>query len=412
MTPRSADPPRVLHVASIDSTLVVLLWAQLRAAQAAGYDVRCASSPGPNRNWLNQHGAAHVAMDIRRRISPWADLRTLYRLCRYLRRERVTIVHTHTPKAALLGQLAAKLAGVPVVLNTLHGFYFHDDMPRLPRTFYTALAWIGGRCASMTLSQNDEDIDTAIRLGISRPDTIRFLGNGVDLTRFNPDRFDADFRRRKRAELGLPDGTFVVGMIGRLVVDKGYLELFEALRLLRTQGRVFHLLMIAPQESQRAGGLPADEYERFGLAGCTTRLDGRDDVDELLACMDIYVLPSWREGFPRSAIEAAAMGLPIVTTDVRGCREVVTDGVNGRLVPPRSPPALAQAIGELLADSEGRQRLGQAGRERARGEFDERVICRRVLDAYAELLKASGVSVPVPRPDLDDALPKRGPFRW
>ncbi len=412
MTHSVKDRPKILVVASIDTTLVVLLWAQLRAFQVAGYEVHCACYPGPNRDWLEKHGVRYAGFDIRRSISPWADLCALLKLFRYMRRERITIVHTHTPKAALLGQVAARLARVPIVVNTIHGFYFHDDMPRLSRWFYVAMAWVGGRCADFTLSQNSEDIDTAVSLGICRRDRIRFMGNGIDLSRFSPDRYDAAFRVSKRREIGVPEKTLIVGMVGRLVADKGYVELFEAVKVLLDERQDFHLLIIGPEEEHRAGRLEVDEYEKYGIGSCVRYLGPRDDMAELLACMDVFVLPSWREGFPRSAIEACAMGLPIVTTDVRGCREVVDDGVNGVLIPPRDPHALCDAIRCFLNDGDLRVRMGDAGHRRAVRDFDEQMICGRVVACYAELLNSRCLSVPEPRSDLDVLLPHRGPFVW
>ncbi|NOS99649.1 MAG: glycosyltransferase family 4 protein [Phycisphaerales bacterium] len=411
-TSHDAPRPRVLHITAVDLTIVALLWPQLRALRCAGYDVRCASTAGSNAAWLEQQGVRHFAVDLRRAITPIADVGALWRLVQSMRRETITIVHTHTPKAALLGVLAARLARVPVIVNTLHGFYFHDEMPRWTRRFYMALAWIGGRCAHLTLSQSAEDIHTAVRLGICRPDAIQLLGNGIDLERFDGGRFDESFRTRKRAEIGIPARTVVLGITARLVIDKGFRDLYEALRRLRAERADFHLVAIGPLDVRRAGHLAADAHREFGLTDCVTWLGPRDDVDELLACMDVFVLPSWREGVPRSVIEAAAMGLPIVATDIRGCREVVAHGENGLLVPTRDPAALAGAIGLLLDDGDLRRRMGNAGRERARREFDERVVCRRILDLYGEQLSRCRLPMPSPQAELEQTLPLRGSFAW
>ncbi len=412
MTEQQRQPVKVLTVTSIDTTIVVLLWAQLRTQQVTGYETSVACRLGANREWLEDHGVHYTSLDIRRSISPIADLKTLWKLIRHLRREKITIIHTHTPKAALLGQLAGWFARTPVVVDTAHGFYFHPNMKPLPKMFYIAMAWLGARCATLTLSQNSEDIDTAIRLKICKPNGIRFLGNGIDLTRFDPSQFDDDARVEIRKNAGLPHDKLIIGMVGRLVVEKGYLELFEAVRLLAKKRDDIHLVIIGPEETLRAGAMQPGAWEKYGIGPITTYLGPRDDINALMSCMDIFTLPSWREGFPRSAIEAAAMSLPIVTNDVRGCREVVTDGLNGLLVPPRDATALAAAIERLLDDSAERQRFGQAGRKRALTEFDENIICERVLNVYSELLATKGIPAPKPRPDLDETLPQRGPFVW
>lgn len=407
------DRPKILTLCAVDSTLVILMWAQLRAMRVAGYEAWTGSAPGPNREWLEEQGIRYHAFDIRRAISPLADLRSLWHLVRFLKREKISVIHTHTAKAALLGQLAGRLAGVPVVANTLHGFYFDEDMHWLKKSFYIAMAMVGSRCADMTLSQNQDDIDAAVRLKICSKKYVRFLGNGIDLTRFDPARFDDEFGLKKRKALGLPTDKKLVLMAARLVEDKGFLEMFEAVKKLGETRDDFRYVYIAMEEPERGGAIPPDEYKRYGIESHTIRMAPRGDMEELMACVDVMVLPSRRrEGVPRSLIEAAASSLPIVTTSTRGCRDVVEDGVNGFLVPPKNAEALADAIGKLLDDDDLRERMGKAGRERAIERFDENVVCQRVISLYAELLAKKKQPVPEPVPELDDHLPKEAPCAW
>ncbi len=408
-----SDRPKILTLCAVDSTLVVLMWAQLRAMRVAGYEVLTGSTPGPNRQWLEEQGIRYHTFDIRRAISPWADLRTLWRLVRFMRRERIAIVHTHTAKAALLGQLAGKLTGVPVVVNTLHGFHFDEDMHWLQKAFYIVMATVGSRCATMTLSQNRDDIEAAIRLKICSRKRIRYLGNGIDLTRFDPNRFNEDFRKKRRVELGLPLDKKLVLMAARLVEDKGFLEMFEAVRRLGESRDDFRYVFIGVHEPARGGAIPIDEYKRYGIESRTITMAPCGEMEALMACVDVMVLPSRRrEGVPRSLIEAAASSLPIVTTKTRGCRDVVEDGVNGFLVPPKNSEKLGEAIGKLLDDDELRVRMGKAGRERAIERFDEKVVCQRAIGLYEELLTTRKRVVPSPIAELDDHLPKEAPCVW
>lgn len=377
---------RLAVVAAIDITHKILLNAQLSAALDAGYEVHAVCSDGPNKQWLRDQGYQVHSIEIKRRLSPFSDLRTLWRLYRLFRKGRFDIVHTHTPKVGLLGQLAARFARVPVIVNTIHGFYFHDHMKPLARRFYVAMEWLAGKCSTTILSQNPEDIETAVKLGIARRDQIHFLGNGVSLERFNPDRFDEAHVRDKRSAIDVPADAVVVGIIGRLVKEKGYLELFEAMRNIVAERDDIWLVIIGPEEPEKPDRISHDTFVEYGLAERTRWLRSRDDIPELLACFDIYALPSWREGFPRSAIEAACMRLPIVTTNIRGCRQVVENGVNGLLVPFKDASALETAIRHLIDDPDLRRRFGVAGFERSRREFDERRICATVLNAYAECL--------------------------
>ena len=373
-------------ISAVDSTFKVLLMAQIKAALKAGYEVHGICSDGPHIDFLEDHGIKMHTVNIKRSISPFADLVSIGKMYRYLKKEKAQIVHTHTPKGTLLGQLAAKLAGVPIILNTAHGLCFHEQMEPMPRRFFTAMEWFAGKFSTMILSQNPEDIETAIRLGICKPDRIRLLGNGIDLSIFNPRRFDNNFKKEKRDQIGIPRDAIVVGMIGRLRREKGYLELFKAMKNVIRKHKKVWLVLVGPEEPEKADSVSSDAFKEYGIESRTLWLGRREDIPEILSCCDIYTLPSWREGFPRSAIEAAAMGLPIVTTNIRGCRQVVDDGVNGLLVSLKNVNELETALTTLICNEELRGKMGQAGNIRAQREFDERNICQIVVNTYHDLI--------------------------
>lgn len=365
-----------------------LVFAQLKAAQRKDFIVHGICTKGSNYQKLIDNGIIMHPVTIKRKISPFSDLKALWQMYRYFKREKIDIVHTHTPKCSLLGQLAAKFAAVPVIINTIHGFYFHENMKAAKRWFYIAMEWIAARCSTMILSQNPEDIETAIKLRICKPNKIKLLGNGVDLDKFEPSRFDSSFKQKKRQQIGIPDNAIVIGIIGRLVREKGFLELFTAMKKIINENDNAWLVIIGPEEPQKTDRISGHTFKEYGIADRTVwlgRCDG-DEIPELLASFDIYALPSWREGFPRSSIEAAAIGLPIVTTDIRGCRQVVTEGVNGLLVPLRNIDKLTNALKTLIKDKKLRKKMGQAGYKRARAEFDERRVCQIVLDTYNSFL--------------------------
>ncbi len=401
-----AKPLRIAIVASVDTTIHALLAAQVRALEEAGYDVRCLCSPGSSREVLIDEGFTMVDVPIQRRISPLVDLRALWRMFAYFRRESISIVHTHTPKASLLGQLAAWLAGVPVIVNTVHGFYFHDHMSPMRRRFYVLMERIAARFTSMMLCQNPEDVETAVQRHIVPRARVRLLGNGVPLERFDPSRFDETKQNGKRAELAIPSDAVVVTIIARLVREKGILELLEAMRGIMQRHPHVHLMMIGPAEPQKADAIGLDVMASGDDDPRVHWLGHRDDIAELLSCTDVFALPSWREGFPRSAIEAAAMVIPIVATDIRGCRQVVTDGVNGFLVPLRDTVALERAIERLVDDPEFRSRLGLAGREKALREFCERRVCEIVVDTIREQIAQAQLNDPAvtDRGDAEQAV--------
>jgi glycosyltransferase involved in cell wall biosynthesis len=271
-------------------------------------------------------------------------------------------------------------------VNTVHGLYATEDDPLAKRMVVYSLEGIAARCSDAELFQNPEDLALMQRLHLARH--ARLLGNGVDLARFDPARCSATERAEVRRELGIEDDAVVVGTVGRLVAEKGYPELFAAMERLPDR---YRLVVVGGEDPEKSDSLPVDTTVRARASGVRF-LGHRDDVERLYAAMDVFVLASHREGFPRAAMEASAMGLPVVATDVRGCREVVEAGVTGELVPVQDPEALARAL-LGFADPWRRDSFGSAARHRARTEFDERRVVEIVLDTYREVAARKGVDL-------------------
>jgi glycosyltransferase involved in cell wall biosynthesis len=387
-----ADRPRVAHVAAVDMTLRYLLLNQMRSIQAAGYDVMGISAPGPDVPAVEETGVRHVPLPVTRRFAPLADLAALWRLYRIFRRDRFTIVHTHTPKGGLLGQYAALLARVPVRVHTIHGLYFPGHMKPRHRWAYVLLERITMRFSHLNLSQNAEDIPVAVAEKICAPDRIALLGNGIDLARFDPATQTPERRAATRAALGVSAEHKVVGMVARFVAEKGYREMLRAAQIINRTVPHARFIFVGPVEAAKGDGLDPCIVDEMGLTDIVRFLGQRDDMPDLYAAMDVLALPSYREGFPRAPMEAAAMGVPTVATAIRGCRQTVADGVTGHLVPPRDAEALAAALLDLLTDDAKRLAFGRAAREKALAEFDERVVFARIEQAYASLLARRGLA--------------------
>lgn len=385
---------KVVHITTIDISLRFLLLNQLRSIQQAGFEVTGISAPGEHVTAIERAGIRHIAVSMSRRFTPLADLVALWRLFRVMRRERFSIVHTHTPKPGLLGQLAARMAGVPVVINTLHGFYFHDRMRPLARRFYILTEKIAARCSDVILSQNSEDVQTAVREKICPPEKIKFLGNGIDIRRFDREKLDGATIDNLRREIGIPHGRLIIGFVGRLVAEKGVLEFLRAAQLVRERSPHIHLLFVGPIDREKADALSPAVAGDYGLQDICTFTGLRVDMPELYALMDVFVLPSHREGFPRSPMEASAMRVPCVVTDIRGCREAVAHEENGLLVPPGDNQKLADAITLLLADDEKRRQMGERGRQIAVARFDEQLVFDKVKAEYHRLLVEKNLPAP------------------
>jgi len=389
----SAAQPLLAHVTTTDISLELLLGPQLEAFAAAGFDVVGVSAPGPYVDALEARGVRHIPLHHgTRSFAPAHDARALAELVSIFRRLRPTIVHTHNPKPGLYGRVAARVARVPVVVNTVHGLYAQRQDPWMRRTVVYSMERIAELCAHAELVQNPEDIETLAHLGVPRR-KLTLLGNGIDLTRFDPSAVSADDARTARAELGACDpDDVVIGLVGRLVREKGYLDVFEAARLLGNHIPRTRFAIIGDTDDEKHDALSADDRAQAERAGVRF-LGGRSDMTRLYAGMDVHVLASHREGFPRSPMEAAAMGLPVVATNVRGCRQVVDDGATGRLVAAHDPRALAAAIAEL-ADTPGlRHRFGAAARAKAVREFDDRRCVAITLETYRRLLSRRATSV-------------------
>ncbi len=372
---------RLVHVTTVDMSLELLLGPQLRAFRDAGYEVIGVSAPGRYVGQLEADGIAHVPLKhATRSFSLRSDVAAFVELYRVFRRLRPDIVHTHNPKPGVYGRIAAKLARVPLVVNTQHGLYAQPTDHWRKKAVVYALERIAAAFSDVELVQNEEDIATLRKLRVPAK-KLKLLGNGVDLERFNPDRFDETDRAWARAELGASsDEDVVIGCVARLVEEKGIPELIEAYASLVAEFPLARLALIGPREDEHSLSMRAALAEAEALGAMV--LGTRDDVDRLYCGIDLFVLASHREGFPRSAMEAAAMGLPIVATDVRGCRQVVLEGTTGRLVPARNAGLLTAALRQSVVDSVWRQSASASATQHARQHFDINRQVRLTLAAY------------------------------
>lgn len=374
---------KIIHVTTTDMSLRFLLLAQLSAAVERGDEVIGVSAAGSHVPALEGCGMRHIALEgSTRSMNLLADLRAARHLWRIVRQERPDVLHTHNPKPGVYGRVVGRLAGVPAVVNTVHGLYATPSDPLPRRLVVYALEGAASRFSHAELVQNPEDLALLQRLRLVPRRKLRLLGNGVDLARFRPGVLGSRGRQELRAELGIRPEEVVIGTVGRLVYEKGYAELFAAAERLRPGAR---LVVIGPEDPEKADAVPRSVMEEAGRSGVLF-LGHRDDVERFYAVFDVFALPSHREGYPRAAMEAAASGLPLVATDIRGCRQVVEHGKNGFLVPVRQPDALAEALARLTMSEGLRAQMGRQSRVRAEEQFDEGRIVATVMATYAAAL--------------------------
>jgi glycosyltransferase involved in cell wall biosynthesis len=375
----------VLHVMTVPQTLTFFK-GQASYLRGLGLRVAMVSSPGPllDRFAVTENVAA-LAVPMSRDITPVADLVSLFRLVKLLRRHKPDIVHSHTPKAGLLGTLAARLARRKAVLSVFG--LPQTTMSGARRIAVDLSMWVACALAHRVWCDSQSVCDVVLARRLCRRDKVFVLGSGsvrgVDAAgMFNPARFKPADRLRLRQELGIPADATVAGFVGRLVPDKGIEDLAAAWRVLRPKYPQLHLLLVGEYESRR----PINADGAHSLTGGRVHFVGyQEDVTPFFAIMDVFVMPSHREGFCLTNIEAAAFGLPVVATRIPGCVDSVSDGRTGTLVPPRDPLSLAAAVARYVDSSSLRQVHGDWGRERVEKEFAPDQIWSELASVYKAL---------------------------
>ncbi|MGK7898726.1 MAG: glycosyltransferase family 4 protein [Xenococcus sp. (in: cyanobacteria)] len=381
---------KILHICAIGATAQALLLPQIDYLLSRNLSVEIACSTGAITDKLQQKGYIIHPIPIDRKISPWGNIQTIIKLTQLMRSQKYDLVHVHTPIAAFLGRIAAKLAGIKRIVYTSHGLPFHDQSSPKEYFLYSTVEKFAGKLTDLIISQNYEDIKTCIRLGIAPKERLGYLGNGVDIDRFNRNKLDSLQQQQLRKSLNISDDTeLLVGIVGRLTRKKGSEYLIEATAKLVSQFPKLQILIVGGELKTDPEPYYFQLLEKIKQLGIGDRIiftGDRNDIPEILGLLDIFCLPTFtHEGLPRSIVEAMAMALPVVTTDIRGCREVVLPERTGFIVPPHDSDSLAAALAKLLANKKLRQEFGQAGRERIEAEYDENIVFERLSKFYQQL---------------------------
>lgn len=379
---------KICHIASADISLRFLLFSKMKYLKGLGYEVWGVSAPG---KWIDEIKVAGIKVYTpritRKMFTPLSDIKSLINLYFFFRREHFDIVHSHTLKASFLGQIAAFLAGVPIRVYTIHGLDFENDFSFLKKSFFIVLEKIIAMLTHVAFSVNREDTEKLIQKHIYPKGKVQYLPMGINLDKFNPDVFSSEFIAAKRKELGIPSSTKVLGIVARLVREKGYFELFEAFSQILKQFPNTLLLVVGPEEPQKSDRFKPEIVREFGIQGKVKFLGERTDIAELYAVMDIFVLPTYREGLGISILEASAMKKPVVATAIRGCREAAEDGKTAILVPPKDSQRLKEALLYLLSHPERGKELGEEGRRKVQREFDEKARFYTLKKEYERLIQ-------------------------
>ena len=364
----------------------------LRALVAAGHTVYAIAPAGKSVAAIENEGATFIDWPlVRKGADPRSELRSLITLRSIYKRIRPDLVHHFTAKPNIYGAIAAGLASVPVVVASVNGlgyvFVGRDLKSTVIRPAVSLLYRLAFGLSEAVVFQNHDDSSFFLSKGLLSTAKVRHIsgGSGVDTSYFSPKAVDQATRVRLKDSLQIPADSLVVIMVSRMLTHKGVVEFAECARALgRSRQAIF--LLVGPVDDGNPASVSLEQLVEWEDEGWLRYLGERSDIRELLAVADVVALPSYREGFPRALLEAAAMARPMVATDVPGCREVVRHGVNGLLVPVRDAGALVSAVGELLKSPALRPRMGEAARQMALQEFDERSVVSNIMKLYEELL--------------------------
>lgn len=365
------------------------------ALQARGFHVTIVGSEPSDRFVAND--IPYHRYSLLRGLNPFADLRTFLQLTRLFRKHRPTVVHAFDTKPAMLASFAGRMTGVPVRVRTLTGmayvFASRSPLALILRPIYHVMQAAASRAASMTVFQNRDDEEYFLRHRLAQAEASGLVaGSGIDVELLEGQRPSETALAALRRDLGIGDGP-VVTMVSRLVRTKGVREFCAAARAVRTQRPDCTFLLVGPLSSEGRQAVRRTEVE----ANPDVRwLGSRSDVPALLAASDVFVLPSfYREGIPRALLEAGAMGLPLITTDMPGCRDVVRDGWNGILVPPKNVKALTRALLTMLnAERDELARMGENSRTHVDQHFTLELVADAYADIYRQLLELRGTTQP------------------
>jgi len=375
--------PKILFVGAEDWQFCIFRLPVAREARDAGWDVAvatCVNSKDDADHIVAEGFRLIPLKDFRRGgLQPWREWSSIRELVRIYRLEKPDIVFHAALKPVLYGSLAARICGLGRTVNSVTGlgYIFISDhlKARFLRLFVRmAFSLLLNRKESRLIVQNHDDLQLFSVSGLVHSDRIRLIrGSGVDINRFRP--------------TPEPEGDkIVVTLVARMLWDKGIAEFVEALRLLKQQGMSFRAQLVGFSDRENQACIPESRLHDWQQEGLVEWLGKREDIPDIMAGSNIVVLPSYREGLPKSLLEAAACGRAIVTTDVPGCREIVRHSVNGLLVPHRDADALAAAIKSLLQNGELRRQMGKVGREMVEQDFSEEKVVRETMAVFHSLL--------------------------
>jgi glycosyltransferase involved in cell wall biosynthesis len=385
--------PRVAHVTVAPEFVDRIMLHDLRRLRNRE-DITVVCEEGSSLARVRAEGFRVLTVKANRKISPLADLQTVWSLLRLFRREQFDLVHTYAPKAGLVGQLAAALAGVPHRVHGCRGLLYSRTTPNWQRLLLRATDRLTSRLAHLTLYLSTADLAFATGTRLCHPSRARHIGSGIDLEQFSPSAAARQEAVRWRREMGVEPDQILILSVGRYVADKGYSEIAKAAAALRARFPGARYVWVAPVFVGESEVLPADLPESVGAGGLVQLTGYIENIAPILLAADVLVHASHREGVPRVLMEAAAMGVPIVASDIPGCREVVRDKETALLFRAHDTRDLTAVLEQALSDPIALQERAERAAADVRARFSQEALSERVWSVHRALLKPASATIP------------------
>lgn len=378
---------KLVRITTIPVSLEKLLENQLNYMRQF-YDVTAISSDKPSLEQVGKAQGVNVyAVEMTRKITPLQDLKAFWQLYNYFRREKPFIVHTHTPKAGTVGMLAAKLARVPHRLHTIAGLPLLEAKGN-KRQLLNGVEKITYWSATMIYPNSNTLKEIIIQEKFCKPGKLKVIGNGssngINTSHFNPEHFSDVEKQMLKSNLGITPEDFVFIFVGRLVGDKGINEMIAAFQKLNDIKAAVKLVLVGSQEDH-LDPLQIETLHQINTNPNIIAVGHQNDVRPYLAVSNALVFPSYREGFPNVVMQAGAMGLPSIVTDINGCNEIIVEGENGTIIPVKDSSAIFGAMKKMMEDDALRSFLVQNSRLMIASRYEQEVVWKAILAEYKKL---------------------------
>lgn len=375
---------KLIRITTVPVSLKTLLKGQHRFMSENGFEVVGVSSKGQElEDVKNDENIRVVALEMTRTISPFSDLKSLWNFYKLCKKEKPNIVHSHTPKAGIIGMLGAKLAGVPIRLHTVAGLPLMEEKG-IKRKILDFVEKLTYACATKVYPNSKGLYDFILENKFTSTEKLKVIGkgssNGIDTTYFNPNQISEEQKENLKKSLGIQLADFVFIFVGRIVKDKGINELISAFSKLKTQNS--KLLLVGNYERELDPLLPETE-KIIDTNPNIISVGFQPDVRPYFAVSDCLVFPSYREGFPNVVMQAGAMELPSIVTDINGCNEIIINQKNGIIIPVKNTEELTQA---MLLNSEKYQILKKESRTMITSRYEQKVVWNEILKEYRSLI--------------------------